>query len=179
MAQFIPFSPRVEVNGRTVLSTVNSFPSVMRQTAFRILKSNGIDNIKPDGWYCQKAWLDSFKEICNKYGCSTLYEIGKAIPANAKFPPNIDSIEKALGMIDVAYHMNHRNGNIGYYKLVSHNPAERKMLMQCKNPYPCDFDRGLITAMARKFKAGAMVKLDTSRPSRKSGADESWYTITY
>ena len=30
------------------------------------------------------------------------------IPANAKFPPQIKTIEDALGAIDMAYHMNHR-----------------------------------------------------------------------
>jgi hypothetical protein len=51
--------------------------------------------------------------------------------------------------------------------------------MQCKNPYPCDFDRGIIVAMARKFEPSVKVELDTSKPSRKDGADDSWYIVTY
>ena len=133
----------------------------------------------PGNWYSQKAWLDSFKEIAEKYGSNTLFEIGKGIPANAKFPPEIDNIEKALGSIDIAYHMNHRNGDIGFYKLVSHDQAKKTLIMQCRNPYPCDFDRGIITTMARKFKTGVKVELDKSKPSRKDGADDSWYIITY
>jgi hypothetical protein len=34
--------------------------------------------------------------------------IGKSIPENAQFPPEINSIEAGLQAIDVAYHMNHR-----------------------------------------------------------------------
>ncbi|MBN2348542.1 MAG: hypothetical protein JXJ22_06890 [Bacteroidales bacterium] len=75
--------------------------------------------------------------------------------------------------------MNHRNGDIGFYKLVSHDPAKKKLVMQCKNPYPCDFDRGIITTMGRKFEASTTVLLDTSKPSRKDGADDSWYNVTY
>jgi hypothetical protein len=37
MAQFIPFAPNVEVNGDTVLTTVNSFPEVMRSFAVKML----------------------------------------------------------------------------------------------------------------------------------------------
>ncbi len=123
--------------------------------------------------------MDSFKEISDKYGSNTIFEIGKNIPSNAQFPPEIDNIEKALGAIDVAYHMNHQNGDIGFYKLIEHDKNNKTLVMQCKNPYPCDFDRGIITAMARKFEFSARVELDTTKPSRKNGADDSWYIISY
>ncbi|WP_185156175.1 hypothetical protein, partial [Fulvivirga kasyanovii] len=142
-------------------------------------QNHGISDPKPGQWYSQQAWLDSFKEISEKYGNHTLFEIGKAIPKNAKFPPEIDNIEKALSSIDIAYHMNHRNGDIGFYKMVEHDRIGKKILMHCKNPYPCDFDRGIIIAMARKFNASVKIDLDKTKPSRKDGADDSWYIITY
>ena len=179
MAQFIPFADNVDVNGETVLTTVKSFPEYMRNLAMKILKDNGIEDPQPGEWYSQKAWLDSFRYIAEKYGTNTLFEIGKAIPANAKFPPEVNNIEKALSAIDIAYHMNHRNGDIGYYKLISHDKANRTLIMQCKNPYPCDFDRGIITTMGRKFEPATKVEVDTSKKSRKDGADDSWYIVTY
>ncbi len=179
MAQFESFTPNVEVNGETVLTTVNCFPEFMRKIALKMIEEKGITNPQPGGWYSQQAWLDSFKEIAEKYGSNTLFEIGKGIPANAKFPPEINSIEKALDLIDVAYNMNHRNGDIGFYKLVSHDKAKKTLIMQCKNPYPCDFDKGIITTMARKFEKDVKITLDTSKPSRKNGADESWYVVIY
>jgi hypothetical protein len=51
--------------------------------------------------------------------------------------------------------------------------------MNCKNPYPCDFDRGIIIAMARKFKSGVEVVVMPGKPNRKEGADDSWYVVTY
>lgn len=179
MAQFIPFSPSVEVNGETVLTTVNSFPEFMRTIALQILERNGISDPQPGQWYSQKAWLDSFKEISEQFGSNTLFEIGKAIPANAQFPPEIDTVDKALGAIDIAYNMNHRNGDIGFYKLMGHDKIKQEIKMYCKNPYPCDFDRGIITAMARKFIPGATVLLQKDRKSRKEGAEESWYVLNY
>lgn len=179
MAQFKPFAPDVEVNGETVLTTVNSFPQLLRSSTFKMLEKYGITDPKPGNWYSQKAWLNSFKEISEKYGSNALFEIGKKIPSNAKFPPQVDNIEKALSIIDVAYHLNHRNGEIGFYKLVEHNKTKRTIIMQCKNPYPCDFDRGIITAMARKFEPLVRVELASDKPSRKKGADDSWYMIYY
>lgn len=179
MAQFEQFAPDVEVNGETVLTTVNCFPEYMRFLAVKMLESHGIKDPEPGEWYSQKAWLDSFKDINEKYGSNTLFEIGKGIPANAKFPPEVDNIEKALSAIDIAYHMNHRNGDIGYYKVVSNDPAKRTIIMQCKNPYPCDFDRGIITTMGRKFQSSIKVELVPNKPSRKEGADDSWYIVTY
>lgn len=179
MAQFKPFAPEVEVNGETVLTTVNSFPEFMRSIALKMLEKNGIIDPKPGKWYSQKAWLDSFKEISEKFGVNTLFEIGKGIPGNAQFPPDVDTVDKALSVIDVAYKMNHRNGDIGFYKLVGHDKMKKQIVMQCKNPYPCDFDRGIITAMARKFVPGAVVALDATKPSRKEGAEDSWYLLNY
>jgi hypothetical protein len=105
--------------------------------------------------------------------------LGKAIPENAEFPPGVDSIESGLNLIDVAYNMNHRNGYVGFYKMISHDSEEKKVVMQCYNPYPCDFDRGLFTSMARKFKSGIRVIVDDSKPTKKKGGDESWYIISY
>jgi hypothetical protein len=79
MAQFIPFESNVEVNGETILTTVNSFPEFMRQATIEMLENYGIKNPQPGNWYSQKAWLDSFKEIYKKYGSNTLFEIGKKI----------------------------------------------------------------------------------------------------
>ena len=179
MAQFVPFASGVEVNGETVLSTVNAFPEFLQAFATKILAEKSIENPQPGSWYSQEAWLESFKIISEKFGANTLFEIGKKIPENAQFPPEVNSIDKGLGAIDVAYNMNHRNGDIGYYKLVSFDEANRTLVMECKNPYPCDFDRGIITAMARKFKPGIEVQVDKSKPSRKDGDDSSWYIITY
>ncbi len=55
MAQFEQFSPNVEVNGETVLTTINSFPEFMGAIAVKILEKYGIKDPKPGNWYSQKA----------------------------------------------------------------------------------------------------------------------------
>lgn len=183
MAQFIAFNKNAEVNGETAISVVHVFPEFIKNIGYKILKDNGIDNPQPGKWYNQQAWLDAFKEISRKFGDNTLFEIGKVIPKNAKFPSEISNLQKALLSIDIAYHTNHRGGEIGNYKLTSFNESAKNAVMVCKNPYPCEFDRGLITSMLRSFKSKAAIAFDvvtdTTKPRRKTGADSSTYNIIW
>ncbi|MTI41208.1 hypothetical protein [Fulvivirga lutimaris] len=182
MAQFKPFADNVKVLGQTVTSLIDALDSG-KEVREQILAKHGISNIDPEKWYSQEAWLKAFEEISNKVGPSTIFMIGKSIPESAKFPPEIDSLEKGLGAINMAYKMNHKGGDIGYYKLVSFDPKAKKAVMECNNPYPSDFDRGIITTMARKFRPKNSFKLevnlDTSKPTRLSGADSCTYNIEW
>ena len=180
MAQYKALAPGVEVNGETVLSVIDGMGSFKAQ-AVKILAENGISHPQPGHWYLQQAWLNAFKFIAEKIGPNTLYTIGRKIPENARFPPDIDTIGKGLSAIDVAYHMNHRGGEIGSYKLT--DISHRSATMICNNPYPCDFDWGIIEAIARKFKPAesllVMVKHDDSAPCRKKGASSCSYLISW
>ena len=194
MAQFRAFNKNVEVNGQTVLSVVEGM-GAFRSQAFRILKDHGIDTPVPDKWYSQQAWLDAFKEINDKIGDNTLQSIGKSIPENAQFPPEIDNIHKALAAIDIAYHMNHRldgkvmfdpttgklTEGIGHYQYEKIDDRNGKMV--CHNPYPSEFDRGIIMSMARKFKPAdardVKVELDPDKPTRRKSGDSCTFIIAW
>jgi hypothetical protein len=174
MAQFKALAPKVEVNGETVLSILDgmgSFQAIGR----RFLDACGIPDPKPGQWFRQQSWLDAFKLIASKVGDSTLFEIGRKIPENAQFPPEVDSIEKALAAIDIAYHMNHRSGEIGHYSFSSTGRREGRMV--CDNPYPTEFDRGIIEAMALKFAPYVDVEIEKGRSSRREGGDSDAYRI--
>jgi len=182
MAQFVPFEQGVEVNGQTVLSIVNALEGG-RSSRFKILEKHGIIDIQPQAWYSQKAWLDAFREISETLGAHTLFAIGEAIPENAIFPPEIDTLQKALGSIDLAYHLNHRGGEIGHYTLTHFDEHMRNATMVCNNPYPSEFDRGIITTMVKKFVPPSSlifdVSLDRTRESRLGGANSCTYIITW
>jgi hypothetical protein len=182
MAQFIPSEKGVEVNGQTVLSIVNALEAG-RSTRHNILAKHNLTNPDPKGWYSQKDWLDAFKEISETFGVHTLFAIGEAIPENAIFPPEIDNLESALASIDVAYHLNHRYGEIGHYTLTSFDDKKRTAIMVCNNPYPSEFDKGIITTMVRKFKPSDSfiydVQLDETKETRLRGADSCTYIITW
>ncbi len=180
MAQFVAFSPEVEVNGETVYAVVDGM-GTFKSVALGILADNGIVDPKPGAWYPQQNWLDAFEKISDALGPNTLFNIGLKIPENAIFPPEIETIEQALQAIDVAYHINHRGGEIGEYRYQCIGLKSAKMI--CPNPYPCAFDRGIITAMAKRFKPKdcAMVNVthDDSACCRMEGAESCTYLVTW
>ena len=181
MAQYKSLDPKVEVNGQTVYAVVDGM-GAFKETALKILADHGIKDIKPGMWYKQQSWLDAFKAIADKVGAATLFSIGQKIPENATFPPQIDSLGKALPAIDMAYHMNHRNGEIGHYHF--ERTGERTAAMVCDNPYPCDFDRGIIAAFCNRFlpkgsTTKARVTHDDSQPCRKKGGSSCTYVVTW
>ena len=179
MAEFVALARNVEVNGQTVLSVVDGM-GAFRNLAVEILKRHGIADPKPDTWYGQQSWLDAFKEIFERVGKSTLVQIGQKIPENAKFPPEIDSIEKALASVDVAYHLNHRGGEIGHYSFSKLGRSAAKMV--CANPYPCEFDQGLVKSVAKRFLPPgktAVVAHDDAQPCRRKGGASCTYLVNW
>jgi len=180
MAQFKAFTSSVEVNGETVLAVVDGM-GARRGRALEILAEKGTPDPEPGRWYPQQAWLDAFRAIAEEFGPDTLFSIGRRIPENARFPSEIDSIGKALASLNAAYHVNHRGGGIGSYRFEKTGLRSGRMI--CKNPYPCDFDRGIVTAVAEKFRPAdceaVVVSKDESAPCRKEGADSCTYLVAW
>lgn len=150
-------SPWVEVNGRTVLAMSEGF-GAFQSAAARIMREEGLPPVSSDGWYRAIHWLAAFRRIQRDIGVETLTIIGQQIPDIADFPPAIDSAHKALAAIDVAYHLNHRGGEIGIYGYAATD--ERSADVHCENPYPCAFDGGLVLEMARRSEPSAFLTHD-------------------
>jgi hypothetical protein len=196
--QFQPFEPDIEVNGQTVYAVVDGF-RLFRRLASEILQQEGIGRVKADGdlildrhgWYPQAAWLRAFSRIADEAGSGALFAIGRQIPENARFPPGVVDILSAIQAIDVGYHLNHRKrgqvmfdpetntklAGIGSYGCRVEQP--RRIVSECSNPYPCDFDRGILSSMARTFEPQAQVVHDDAKPCRKRDADSCTYVITW
>ena len=193
MAQYKAFTNGVEVNGQTVLSVVAGMTS--SEFALKMLGNCGIKDPQPYSWYSQQNWLDAFKQIAEKIGPIMLNKIGRLIPEKADWPPFVNSIETALASIDVAYHMNHRLNRkvmfdpktgskiegIGHYNFEKVN--EREIKMVCNNPYPCDFDKGIVYATVNKFKPEDVklisINEEKSNKCRENGGDTCIYTIVW
>jgi len=193
MAQYVTFNKNVEVNGRTILSVLDGMKG-FESTAENFLTENGITNIDPDGWYSQQDWLIAFQQIAANIGSKTLTNIGSAIPENAQWPPDITTMEAALQSIDIAYHMNHRLNNnllfdpqtgtmtegIGHYHF--EKSGDKEIRITCHNPYPCDFDKGIIKSVAHKFQpSGINLKFSEHVASgcRNKGQDQCTYVINW
>jgi hypothetical protein len=180
-AGFRVLDTSVEVNGETIHALVDGIGSY-RETALRILAKQGIVHPEPGEWYSQQAWMDALAIIAERLGPETLYNIGFKILDNAQFPPDNDSLDKALRTLDQAFHMNHRNGLIGhyYFNALCDNSCE----VICENSYPCDFDRGLLAAICSRFKptgseSCATLSHNDSKPCRQKGDYSCTYYITW
>jgi hypothetical protein len=179
MAQFKAFDSKVEISGQAVLGFVAAL-DWNKSIALEILSRHGIDNPQAQEWYSQQALLDAYQEIAENMGAHTLYQMGIKVPENAIRPPGMDSLEQGLALLDIAYHVNHRGGEIGSYKLekLENNQA----VMFCHNPYPCDFDRGLIVGVVRNFAGGAVVVTEKHAEGtgcRKLGGESCTYILEW
>jgi hypothetical protein len=196
--EYEPFEPGIEVNGQTIHSVVEALRRV-RRDAGQYLVAEGIGemdeggqfHLEQDAWFSQEAWLRAFRRISEDIGQLALYEIGLAIPRNAKFPEWVTDVNTAVRSIDVAYHMNHRkNGEVMYdanadtmLDGIGHYGYEKKgrreIVSVCENPYPCRFDQGILTTMVFKFQPNAQIDHDTGAPCRREGAHSCTYRITW
>jgi hypothetical protein len=194
--QFKVFEPDIEVNAPTVAAIIAGlgyFTNISRRYLSQVGIGSVVDKnlvLDMDGWYSQEAWLKAFENIARQIGDRVLFNIGMSIPESAHFPSWVTDIQSAVKSIDVAYHLNHRkNGQplfdmetgimyegIGHYGCKPLN-GKNEILCVNNNPYPCAFDRGIITAMALKFEPGAKVLHDDYRECRKQGAESCTYHV--
>lgn len=175
---FKPFeasSPDVEVDGRTVLAVTSGV--MIRSVALELLAREGMVHVKPDGWYSQQAWLNVYRRISEKLGDDTLFSIGTRIPYSAEFPAEMmKDVKTALQSIDVAYHNAHRNGEIGCYAYTEIEPGLHEI--RCDNPYPCDFDLGIIHSLVERFRGSQQFSIEhVPGHCRKKGGPECRYRV--
>jgi len=198
MMQFKAFEPGIDVYGSSLEAIVEAF-KLFPSIALKRLASHGIGtanakgevSIDREAWYPQASWLAAFESFASTVGPRALFQIGQNVPKHAIFPPSITDIRSGIASIDVAYHMNHRkNGRpmfdpatgqkvkgIGRYGMAEN--GDRRIVSLCENPYPCDFDRGIITAIAARFERNARVTHDDRAPCRKNGADSCTYQVAW
>jgi hypothetical protein len=175
MAEYIAFSPTVEVTGNSILSIVEA----IGEESLPILAKHGLKEINPEAWYPQQEYLDAFREL-SELNFFSMVSIGMKIPDLASFPP-IDSIKQALGLLDVAYNMNHRGGEIGEYRL--DEIEDNRAVVVCRNPYPSDFDYGILYRLLQKFRPATSKTLTVQRmddpPNRTKGGDTCTYVLEW
>jgi hypothetical protein len=196
MEQQFAIDPGVEVSGASIGSTLDAFqqyPSIVTkylvQHGLITSKQSQIDR---NAWYPLDKWLVVYHAIAKDVGLNSLYTIGKKVPENIALPPHVTDIRSVFATLNVAYHLNHRKGGqlmfdlatgtkldgIGNVTCEASN-GEQKLTLRFENPYPCEFDRGLITSFATRFEPAARVVHDNNAPCRKKGASSCTYTVSW
>lgn len=176
MAQYIAFTPNVEVKGISILGIIET----MGEEVIPIFEKHNLVDISPDEWYNQQEYLNAYKELA-ELNFMNLVAIGMKVPDHAVWPPHIKTVHDALASVNVAYQMNHRGGEIGSYDYTA--LGDQQGVMVCHNPYPSDFDYGLIYRIVQKFRTdernNITVKRDNKSPNRLTGADSCTYHINW
>jgi hypothetical protein len=190
MAAYRIDNKNIKVLGASIKAFIDGL-GFYKEVGLQILQKHGIVDPQSDQWYSLQANLDAYRELEMTVGNSTLFVIGEKIPKNAGFPAEIDSIEKALASIDIAYHMNHSldgkvmfdpatgqmTEGIGHYHF--EKTGENQARITCDNPYPTYFDEGIIFAIAQRFKEASFVRLEEGPITRSQGGDKDVYLIQW
>lgn len=173
MAEFVAFDPNVEVSGHVLTAWLLGTERKIEP----LLSAHGINGVEGEGWYHLQSALDALYDFSLNF---PIFNAGMLIPEYAPFPPDIHDIESGLNLLDVAYHINHRQGEIGHYMATRVN--ERTFDVIAENPYPCEFDYGLMHNLAhRLLPEGVEIKIvhDRRAPCRKNGASSCTYHISW
>ena len=142
-----------------------------------------------DRWEPLHDVLVRLNRLGRELGEESLSRAGTSVPGHALFPPGVHSIRDALATLDVAYHMNHRrNGEPMYVNgqfapgigcWVCAEDAPGSWVIDSASRYPCSFDLGLLTALARRYEPEARIEhLEGSR-CRKLGTVTCAYVVTW
>jgi hypothetical protein len=183
MVSYEAFDGDVEVHGRTILAVVDDalarFSETYRRTARDALAANGIEEPSDEEWYPQQAWLNTFEALAAELEPHILDRLGEQIPDVAPWPSDPSTVEEGLRSIDDAYRRNHRGGDIGRYEV---DPVDdRTATVTCLNPYPCEFDRGLIRSVAQRYapvESFVFVE-ERGETCRRDGDDACVYTVSW
>ncbi|HZG75354.1 MAG TPA: hypothetical protein VEZ72_05805 [Paenibacillus sp.] len=146
-----------QVNGNSMLVILNGCGAFKRQ-AQALLEEQGVTTaVELEEWYPLKSLLGILEGMSKKVGSNILVECGKQVTELAEFPPQIETFAQALELLNVAYHMNHRNGDIGNYLVTKTDPTTYRV--DCSTvPYPAKFNFGLIRGLSNKFEALADIE---------------------
>jgi hypothetical protein len=164
-----------------------------RHLGEKAFAKHGIWAIDSEQWYAIDILLGVLDVVAEHAGANTLFAIGKRVPEHAAKaqallpPPDVDT---ALRNVDVYYHRNHRKDGkvmydpatgtmlegIGHYH--AHADGPRRFVIVCDNPYPAEFDHGLLTAFARSLSLDALVERDETKPNRARGGDSCTFVVT-
>lgn len=139
-------------------------------------------------WFPLGKNLRVLERLRSELGDEVLFELGTTVPRNAVFPPHVGDVVAALDGIDVAFHMNHRKSGVpmfdpsrGMLEGIGHYHAgrtgERSAISIVTSVYPCAFDRGIVTAIARRFEREAAIA--HGRICRGSGDACCIYYVTW
>ena len=177
---YVAANSTAEVLGRNILMYLSGMGS-FEQMGRTILKLHQIgENPIAENWYNHQKFLDSLKDIYTRTGPNTIGMIGKRIAENAKFPPDVKTLEQALFSMERSYQTVHKGDTKSTKKVVK--LSDKSFKVTINSPYPCELDNGYLRGLSNRFtipNATVSVVHDDTQPCRKNGGESCTYIVSW
>jgi hypothetical protein len=139
-----------EVRSGTARALLNAL-GILSQETQRILNAHGLPTLTQQEWYPVQTLLQCLSDIRSQMGPYTLHSLGRHSAQHIAFLPTEVSFLAALLSLNELYQTRHRGpGELGGY----HCRAQggRSAHVRCDNPYPCEFDQGMLESLFERFR---------------------------
>lgn len=175
-------NPMIEARGTILLALLEALKALgwANEAARLFLEARLREPLHRDHWYPLDLCLDCLADARDRFGEQGLRAVGRLIPAMAVFPPEVRTLDRALRTLDIAYHLNHRGGEVGNY--LHQSLGVGQSLLHCSNPYGCAFDLGILEGLSRRFlPPGTPVEISHqhARTCRDLGAESCIYRLNW
>lgn len=146
-------TPETEILGQAILAVTTSINYDDYKPFFEagLTKYDYDVNIDPEKWYSLQMLLDIYKSMYDAPNAqSNLVSIGVKVIEASPFPPEIDSIEKAVHALNVVYETYVRNYQPGHEYTVE-AVSETQIKIIDHQPFPHDLIYGYMFAVGKRF----------------------------
>ena len=155
----------MEVLGDAIIPVLKAISSDFLKDKW--LAEYNLDNIVKGEYYSQQDYLNLLQRIHEKMSM-LLKQAGEKVYSEVEIPPEIETVEQALMLLDAGLYMNHRGGDTGHYDVELYAPNQ--FLLTCDTPYPCEMSIGIVTGIGTAF--GKMIIINHHDEQCRSKGDD-------
>jgi len=169
----------IEVTGewvRTVAAGVEKFSADSRESARTVLRDAGLAEADPGEWYSLAGYINAVATIHDLVGDQAVHALGQRVARTVPFPDDAESVPAALAALDEACRAGHRGGDLGGYAFRQIGDDDGRV--ECRTPYPCAFDRGIVEGTAVAHADGFVCVCEVGA-CRTDGADRCTYEVSW
>lgn len=169
-----------EVIGNSLRALMESM-SVMKVEAQRLLRAHGIADAQPGQWYPLLSVIRALDDVRTQVGPRTVRAIGHRVATYALVPTRPLLFTHLIAGSDSIYRSNHRGSwGLGGYHPMGGTAASARL--RCDNPYPCEFDQGLLEGFFERFTPPGSFRLRLLHEPggcRDQGGEACLYQLTW
>ncbi|TAF67502.1 MAG: hypothetical protein EAZ55_04070 [Cytophagales bacterium] len=98
--------------------------------------------------------MHSIWKLFEKMTPTQSFQVGKLFAQSLYFPARIQNFDAAVTHLHLHFRKMHRNRYAGYFQIHYIDIQKREIKIECCTPYPSYFNRGMLTALFKKYKQG-------------------------